>query len=189
MDRKEAIKRTALIMGGTIFAPNILGVLKGCTSTPGVDWNPIFFTNAQARLVSELAEVILPADEHPGAKDLGVPAFIEKMVADVYDQDNRDRFTEGIEGFNNAAKEMYGADYADCTPDQKFQMADRFNVEALTQQHSQRPFFLAIKELTILGYFTSETGATKVIKHLPIPGAYEGCVPYEDIGKVWAEQF
>ncbi len=187
MDRKEAIKRTALLMGGTVFAPNILGILKGCTPTPGVDWNPVFFSNVQARLVSELAEVILPADEYPGAKDLGVPAFIEKMVTDVYDQANRDRFVEGIESFNSIAKEMYGSDYADSTAEQKFEMAERFNTEALTQQHGERPFFLAIKELTILGYFTSETGATEVIKHLPIPGSYEGCVPYEDIGKVWAE--
>jgi len=187
MDRKEAIKRTALLMGGAVFAPNILGVLKGCTPTPGVDWNPVFFTNSQARLVSGLAEVILPADEHPGAKDLGVPSFIEKMVADIYDKTNRDRFVEGIESFNLAAREMYGTDYADCNPEQKFEMAERFNEEALTQEHSERPFFLAMKELTILGYFTSETGATEVIKHLPIPGAYEGCVPYEDISKVWAE--
>ncbi|HMB97086.1 MAG TPA: gluconate 2-dehydrogenase subunit 3 family protein, partial [Balneolaceae bacterium] len=94
---------------------------------------------------------------------------------------------EGIESFNSIAKEMYGSDYADSTAEQKFEMAERFNTEALTQQHGERPFFLAIKELTILGYFTSETGATEVIKHLPIPGSYEGCVPYEDIGKVWAE--
>lgn len=187
MDRKEAIKRTALLMGGAVFAPNILGIMKGCSPTPGVDWNPVFFSNAQARLVSELAEVILPADEHPGAKDLGVPAFIEKMVTDVYDQSNRDRFVEGVENFNMAALELFDTDYADSTYEQKFEMAERFNTEALIQEHNERPFFLAFKELTILGYFTSETGSTEVIKHLPIPGAYEGCVPYEDIGKVWAE--
>ncbi|MGF1671001.1 MAG: gluconate 2-dehydrogenase subunit 3 family protein [Balneolaceae bacterium] len=187
MDRKEAIKRTALVMGGAIFAPNILGILKGCTATPGVDWKPVFFSNAQARLVSELAETILPEDEHPGARELGVPAFIESMVAEIYDKDNRDRFVQGIESFNNSARQMYNSDFADCTPEQKFELADRFNREALTEEHSNRPFFLAMKELTILGYFTSETGATKVIKHNPVPGVYEGCIPYEEVGKVWAE--
>jgi len=187
MDRKEAIKRTALLMGGAVFAPNILGILKGCTPTPGAGWNPVLFSNLQARTVSELAEVILPADDYPGAKDLGVPPFIEKMVADIYDEDARNDFLTGIDEFNLAAKKTFNNDYPDCSSEQKFRMADEYNTRALTDEHQNRPFFLAVKELTILGYFTSETGATEVIKHLPIPGVYEGCVPYEDIGKVWAE--
>ncbi len=187
MDRKEAIKRTALLMGGAVFAPNILGILKGCTPTPGAGWNPVLFSNLQARTVSELAEVILPADDYPGAKDLGVPPFIEKMVADIYEADARNNFLNGIDEFNTVANKTFSAYYPDCTPEQKFQMANEYNTLALTDAYQTRPFFLAVKELTILGYFTSETGATKVIKHLPIPGVYKGCIPYEDIGKVWAE--
>jgi hypothetical protein len=76
IDRKEAIKRTALLMGGLVFAPNALGVLNGCKARPGVDWNPQYFSNAQARLVTVLADVIIPRGDTPGASDVGVPAFI-----------------------------------------------------------------------------------------------------------------
>jgi hypothetical protein len=42
------------------------------------------------------------------------------------------------------------------------------------------------KELTLLGFFTSEPGATQVLQYDPVPGAYHGCVPLEEVGKTWA---
>jgi gluconate 2-dehydrogenase gamma chain len=53
---------------------------------------------------------------------------------------------------------------------------------------TQRPFILTVKELTMLGYFTSEPGATQVLQYSPVPGAYKGCVPVSEAGngKTWA---
>ena len=91
IDRREAIKRAGLLLGGVVFAPNILGVLNGCSATPG-DWTPTLFSNDQARIVTALADVILPADDSPAASELGVPEFIETMVKEVYNKEQRQEF-------------------------------------------------------------------------------------------------
>jgi hypothetical protein len=50
----------------------------------------------------------------------------------------------------------------------------------------ETPFFRTMKELTLIGYYTSEPGATKELRHVPVPGRYEGCVPFTKIGRTWA---
>ncbi len=49
------------------------------------------------------------------------------------------------------------------------------------------PYFM-LKDLTVLGYFTSEIGATQALEYLPIPGRYNGCVPLIKGQKAWALQ-
>ncbi|MEX0772182.1 MAG: gluconate 2-dehydrogenase subunit 3 family protein [Balneolales bacterium] len=189
MDRREAIKRTAIIMGGFAFAPSALGVLKGCTPQPGIEWNPQFFNNSQARLVSILTDIIIPSGETPGAADVGVPAFIEEMVSTIYDDEAREKFVSGLEAFNNVFKEQNGSDYADLDHDQQFQFAAVQNKLAIDSEHTQQPeteFFFIMKELTMLGYFTSEPGATETLRYIQAPGRYDGCVPFEEIGRAWA---
>ena len=53
---------------------------------------------------------------------------------------------------------------------------------------NERPFILTLKELTMLGFFTSEPGASQVLQYSPVPGAYKGCVPVSEAGngKTWA---
>jgi hypothetical protein len=47
-------------------------------------------------------------------------------------------------------------------------------------------YFGLMKQLTVWGYFTSEAGATKALRYLPVPGRYEGCIPYKKGDKAWA---
>ena len=54
MDRREALKRTALLMGGAVSAPAILGILKGCTAKPSIDWKPVFLSSDQGILVTQV---------------------------------------------------------------------------------------------------------------------------------------
>ena len=51
---------------------------------------------------------------------------------------------------------------------------------------SDKPFVLKVKELVLVGYFTSEPGATQVLQYNPVPGPFKGCVPYAEVGKAWA---
>lgn len=75
MDRREALRRTALLMGGAVSAPAIMGVLKGCTARPGVDWKPEFLNDEQASIITDISEIIIPRTDTPGAKDVGVPSL------------------------------------------------------------------------------------------------------------------
>ena len=187
IDRKEAIKRTALLIGGAVFAPNVLGVLKGCTAEPGVEWEPVFFSDSQASLVSSLADTILPADDFPSASEAGVPAFIESMISDIYSEEQQNDFLDGLDEFAENSRIELDAEYYDVADDQRYQIAYNENQSALDIKRNQEvPFFLRFKELTLLGYFTSEVGATEVLRFEPVPGVYNGCIPFDEVGKTWA---
>jgi hypothetical protein len=43
-----------------------------------------------------------------------------------------------------------------------------------------------MKELSVLGYFSSKEGATQALRYLPIPGKYDGSFPYKKGDKAWA---
>jgi hypothetical protein len=187
IDRKEAIKRTALLIGGAVFAPNALGVLQGCTAQPGVDWDPVLFTDEQARMTSALADVIIPADEYPSASEAGVPAFIESMINDVYTDEQQAKFLEGLDAFAEKSRLELESEYYESTEEDRYELTYNENRNSLDIYRGEdTPFFLRFKELTILGYFTSEFGATEVLRYEPVPGMYNGCMPFEEVGKTWA---
>lgn len=193
MDRREALKRTAWMMGGILSAPAIAGVLKGCAAKPTVDWRPEFFSSDQAVLVTEVSEIIIPKTDTPGAKDVGVPGFIDKMLKDVYSEEDQKRFMDGLAAFNTAAEKEHGDPFIELSPEKQQAFVKKIHDEAINEERSdrrppKRPFILMMKELTMLGFFTSEAGATQVLQYIAVPGAYKGCVPLSEAGngKTWA---
>jgi hypothetical protein len=186
IDRKEAIKRSALIMGGLIFAPNALGVLSGCKARPGLDWTPEYFGRNHAMLVSSLAETIIPETDTPGAVEAGVPGFIEEMVYTGYTEEARNLFLNGLDAFHDLALETHGETFSELNEEMRYQFAAEQNRLAIETEQDGPPFFLIMKELTMMGYFTSEPGAKQALRYERIPGRYDGCVPIEEVGKTWA---
>jgi hypothetical protein len=47
-------------------------------------------------------------------------------------------------------------------------------------------YFRMMKELALLGYFTSEIGCTQAQRYVETPGHYDPCVPYTPGQKAWA---
>jgi gluconate 2-dehydrogenase gamma chain len=193
MDRREALKRTALLMGGVVSAPAIMGVLKGCKAKPGIAWKPEFLNEDQASIVSTVSEIIIPRTDTPGAKDVGVPSFIDKVLKEVYSKEDQDVFTSGLQAFNEGAKKEYDEDFNELDEEDQTAYVKKVHdaaIEAAKNENNEdkRPFILTMKELTLLGFFTSEAGATKVLQYDPVPGAYHGCLPLSEAGngKTWA---
>jgi hypothetical protein len=190
MDRREAIRRTAMLMGGAISAPAIMGILNGCTAKPTIDWKPIFLTEDQGILITQLAEIIIPKTDTPGAKDVGVPAFIDLMLKDVYPQEDKDRFIQGLQAFDEAAEKKYGDAFITLSLEKQVEHVKEVQGVAIQDQtenkENEKPFILMVKELTLLGFFTSEPGATQVLQYDPVPGDYKGCISLEEVGKTWA---
>jgi gluconate 2-dehydrogenase gamma chain len=193
MDRREAIKRTAWIMGGVVSAPAIAAIMKGCKAEPDVNWKPVFLTKEQALIVMEVAEIIIPKTDTPGAKDVGVPAFIDLVVKDCYNKEDQDRFLAGLQEFDAAAKQSYGSIFMDLDASKQQEHVKKVHdaaieVEKTTQPAPKRPFILLMKELTMLGFFTSKVGATEVLQYDPVPGGYKSCIPLKEAGngKTWA---
>ncbi len=193
MDRREALKRTAWIMGGAISAPAMMGILKGCQAKPTIDWKPVFLSSDQGALVTQVAEIIIPKTDTPGAKDVGVPGFIDSMLNEVYSKEDQDSFMSGLKAFDDDAKKEYGDPFVELDAEQQSAFVKKVHDAAIeadknTTPAPKQPFILSMKELTMLGFFTSEPGATQILQYNAVPGAYKGCIPLSEAGngKTWA---
>lgn len=197
MNRRELIQHVAYLMGGAVSAPAILGVLSGCTARANANWTPQVLTGPQADLVAEVAEIIIPRTDTPGAKDVGVPAFIDAMLKDAYTAADRSRYIAGLSELDAAAQLEHQGRFINLEPEQQRSLVQRVHDEAVTHERTlttpaqlARPFILMTKELTLLGFFTSQVGATQVLQYDPVPGAFRGCVPLAEAGngKTWASE-
>lgn len=188
MDRREALRRTALLMGGAISAPAIAGILNGCTATPEVNWTPVFLTETDAEIVTAIAGIIIPETDTPGAIEVGVPSFIDRMLKEVYPAEDQQSFAEGLVAFNEEARNEHGKDFLNLSSSRQTDFVKKVHARAVESDSPTRPFILTMKELTMLGFFTSEVGATKVLQYDPVPGSYRGCVPLAEAGegRAWA---
>ena len=188
MDRREALKRTAWIMGGVISAPAMMGILKGCTAKPTINWKPVFLSENQGILISQVADIIIPTTDTPGAKDVGVPGFIDLMLKDCYTKEDQDEFIAGMTALDEEAKKAYGEAFIDLGAEEQTEFVKKIHDEAVNAKAEKRPFILKVKELTMLGFFTSKPGAEQVLQYVAVPGSYKGCIPLKEAGngKTWA---
>jgi gluconate 2-dehydrogenase gamma chain len=199
MNRREALKRTSMILGYTVSAPVVAAFLDGCKAKPQLNYKPVFFKENEASLVAEIAEIIIPRTDTPGAKDTGVPGFIDALIGEVYNAGQQEDFRKGLAALDEEARKAYGDAFLDCTPEQQTEFIRQQNAKALegsvngaaqgwwnAGSAQDRPFILKIKELTLLGFFTSEAGATQVLQYNQVPGPFKGCVPLAEVGKAWA---
>ena len=53
------------------------------------------------------------------------------------------------------------------------------------EKRNQVHFFTMLNQLTVWGFFSSEPGATQALRYVPIPGRYEGCIPYKEGDGAW----
>lgn len=191
MNRRDALGRLATTMGATLSAPTLLALLNACEGKKVEDGKPAEeFTTELKRLLAEVADTIIPATGTPGAKGAGVPAFIETMINDCYTADVRLAFLSGLQQVNQESQQAYGKSFVAASPEQRLELLKKLEVAA-REEKQQNPkvgpqFFPIMKELTMLGYFTSEAGATQALAYVHIPGRYEGCVPLEPGQKAWS---
>jgi gluconate 2-dehydrogenase gamma chain len=198
LSRREALRQVALLMGGALSAPAVLGVLNGCSAKPSAGFKPVFLTEAQGTIVADIAEIMIPRTDTPGAVDVGVPAFIDRMLKDTYPKEDQERFLAGLAAFEAQSQKEHQREFLKVETDKRAALVQTVHdaAVAVEQEASRgpgqfpRPFILMMKELTLLGYFTSEPGATQVLQWTPLPGPYQGCIPLEQAGKgrTWAEE-
>jgi gluconate 2-dehydrogenase gamma chain len=233
--RREAVTRTALILGGTLAASSIAGVRGDAWARAApTEWRAGTLTAEQSELVATIAEHIIPATNTPGARAAGVHRFVDVVLSDFYKDDERKRFLDGLSALESRAERELGASFMKATPKQQLDLltaidaesyppprvleraepmsservrmrdslarpggtgpavsdptrpsADGAGGEAARREAERGWFFRRMKELTLLGYYTSEQGAMKELKVNPM-GVYRGDIPYRSIGHSWA---
>jgi hypothetical protein len=123
-------------------------------------------TDIQQKMVAEIAEIIIPKTETPGAKDVGVPAFIEMMLKDCYKELDQQSFVEGLASLEKVK-------FLNLNSDEKKGVLKFLEQEAKKMTSKSTPFWRLIKELTLLGYFTSKAGLKASFEYVQIPGKLE----------------
>lgn len=195
MDRREALKRTVLLTGAALSASTVTAVLQGCQAEapPAAGWNPQFFTAAQATTLSEVAETILPATDTPGAKDVGVPAFIDQLAARCMTADEQANLSLSLEEIDGHSQRGHGKTFTALDAKDRLSLLNTLDAEARSAEEAytekrediELSGFLRLKQLVLLGYFTSEKVGTEVTAFLPLPGQYKPCMPYETGQPAW----
>ena len=200
MNRRDALARVALLMGGTVISADYF--LSGCSSPaekkspakaagPAAPEKPAFLNPSQVGLLDEVGETILPATKTPGAKAAQVGSFMAVMVRDCYSPADQKIFLNGLTQLDQACQKQTGKTFLACDPTQRTAVLNTLDKEQKAFAKNQRKddpshYFQIMKELTLLGYFTSEIGMTQALRYAPVPGRYDGNVPYKKGDRAWA---
>lgn len=198
MNRREVLQRTAAVLGYAVTGPALAGIMSGCKPTPELTYQPDFFTEAEALRVSLMAEILLPRTDTPGALDAGVPGFIDDLLRHTYSPSDQEAFRKGLTEFNEESRKAYGDDFENAKPENQEALIKNLHDAAMSGRTSdntsgwwgsgqaEKPFIIKLKELTLIGFFLSEPGATQVLQYNQVPGPFQGCVPLSTVGKTWA---
>jgi hypothetical protein len=189
MNRREAVGSVALLLGGSILGAEFF--ISGCKSNNNPDKVADLFTPDTVTFLNEIGETILPATKTPGAKAADVGGFMGVMVRDGYTPKDQQIFLDGLKKLNVAANKKYGSGFMDLKPEDRTALLNDLDKEQKEYTKTKKKddpdhYFRMIKELTLLGYFTSEIGCTQALRYLPIPGKYDGDYAYKPGDKAWA---
>ncbi|GGK87742.1 gluconate 2-dehydrogenase subunit 3 family protein [Rufibacter glacialis] len=186
MNRREAVAAIGWILGGTMIGAEML---VSCTSSAG-KVNQLFDLD-QVAFLDEVGETILPTTATPGAKAAKIGHFMATMVQDCYKAEDQQVFLKGISQLDDACQEKFGKKFLKASAQERTQLLTQLDAAQKNHQQTKKEdepnhYFRMMKELTMLGFFTSEVGATQALRYAPVPGKYEGCVPYKKGDKAWA---
>ena len=188
MNRRNALKNASLILGYSLTAPAIIGILNGCKPEPKVpDWKPKFLTIDQVKMLKTFADTIIPKTDTPSASEVGVVEFIDEMTADYLEAEGQTMFRAGLEKMQTIGDTKSFDQLNESEREDHISKLEAASIEALKEQEPEENFFATLKGFIITGYMLSEKIGTEVLAYDPIPGNYDGCIPLEQNGgKNWS---
>jgi hypothetical protein len=209
MERREAVKYISILLGGAVIGADAF--LTGCkTKTGGIhEWS-----EDDIAYLNEIGETILPKTSTPGAKDANVGQFMTVMINDCYEESDQKVFRDGMNKLNDAADKKFGNKFMKLSVQQRHDLLVQLDGEAkeyqkkvsafndkedvkerdeqskgnlkYVRQHMSPHYFTMMKQLTMLGFFTSKPGMTQALRYEPVPGRYDGCIPYKKGDRAFA---
>lgn len=187
--------------------PALADTLERSATLRASTGKPVLFSADQDVMVAELADTIIPTTKTPGAKAAKVNEIIDIVLKDCYREPDQKVFLEGLANTNKLSQDAYGKPFVGLDASQRIEIMKKLEAEAKQQkadmakavqngnqqdvqvpkeQKKFTPFFTMLKDLTLMGYFTSEVGATQALEYVAVPGRFEGCVTLKPGQKAWA---
>ncbi len=194
MQRREVIK----LLLGTAAVPllprEVFALLRQVHSDLPATPAPKTLNPHQDATVTTIADLIIPQTDTPGAKAVRVNEFIDLILTEWYDAADRDKFLAGLANVDTQSRDLCGKDFVDCSPAQQKQLLTALDEELTEFRQAEaiaarrrrmhyapsNSFFYAMKQLTLVGYFTSEEGAKQALHYEVIPSKHIQCAPLEE---------
>lgn len=180
MNRRNALQRMMAVTGSVLIGAEFF--LSGCSRpAPG---RAVSFTNEEVATLDEIADTIIPPTTTPGAKAAAVGKFMADAARDCYDDPTYAQFRDGIAAIDKVAQKRFGKPFVQASASDRTALLNEIDAEQKAymknRKSGQAPhYFLLMKNLTLLGYFSSEVGSTKNLRYVESPGSYNGDVPYK----------
>ena len=195
IDRRAAIQRVSALLGGiALVSESALLEACGRGERGGRPAGPTTFSADDVAFLDEVADTILPETSTPGAKAAQCGAFMALMVTDTYQDHDQQVFKSGLQQLDTACRQMHKTGFMAATPAQRLALLEQIDKEQKAYMDSRGAgsdtpahYFRMMKELALLGYFTSEIGYTKAMRYVETPGRFEPCVPYKAGETSWAQ--
>jgi hypothetical protein len=151
------------------------------------------FNPHQNATVAAMAEMIIPKTQTPGATDARVSEFIDVILSDWCATDEKETFLNGLADADAQSQKKFGKDFLACSPDQRTKLLKHLDgqltasfkevADPVRRRRISKPpdksFFFMMKQLTLVGYYTSEVGFEEELHEEIIPSDHAGCVPLE----------
>ncbi len=183
INRREAIKRTALMLGVAFSSSSITSALARAESNEGLGAGAKYLTASEYATIDALSETILPASDTPGARDVAVAAFADMTFGKYMSAGDMDMLRSGLATFEKASVAATGSSFAKLSSEKQATFLSSYSKDL---SGGKRGFVRKVRELTLVGYFTSEEVAKNVLKYDPIPGDFVGCIDWEEGAANWA---
>ncbi len=187
MDRRELLKMVALATGGAVIGGEFF--LAGCknqdAAVAGAGFSP-----DNIAFLDEVAETIIPKTTTAGAKEAEVGRFMTVMVNDCYEEADQKIFHEGMKKLDEACNKMHGHDFMKASPEHRNELLTSLDKESKEYMKTKKPedpnhYFQMMKQLTLLGFFTSKPALEQCFNYQAVPGKYDGAVPYKKGDKLF----
>jgi gluconate 2-dehydrogenase gamma chain len=190
MNRREAIRLLAAAATLPLAPPGILAALCEARAVVGSGAPLRTLNDHQATTVRAVTEMILPRTDTPGATDVGACEFIDLILTEWYDEQERSHFLDGLAYVDERSQSLFGKEFVACSSTQRAEiliaLGEQMNAAVPTVQNP-RPargdwaskandnFYFMLRRLTLTAYFTSEAGAADALHFEVIPDRYDPC--------------
>ncbi|NND32886.1 MAG: gluconate 2-dehydrogenase subunit 3 family protein, partial [Saprospiraceae bacterium] len=171
--------------GALISLPVASSILAGCKASGKIDWEPAFFTPDEAKAVQQVADIILPRSSSPAASDVHVPEFIDLIVMDCFNSEQQNAFKTGLNKMLGEFREKKTKDFIN--GNEKDQTEFIISMDSQLVNPGSGNFYRTLKQLILLGYFTSEEIMQNHLNYHAIAGQHIGCIPYKEGDKIFVD--
>ena len=111
---------------------------------------------------------------------------MQMMVKDCYDADQQTTFITGLNTIRTDFKAEKSVDFMEGTPEDRLAFLNAMHQKYVASGEEKQPEIIhMLRDLTVLGYFSSEIGATQALRYQETPGRFDPCLDYKKGDRAW----